>query len=118
MAARSFNLCSPSEDPYVVFYSPRSTGRCVLGSPPSPPSSLWESNSSNSSDSSDTDSACSSSDGDAYFDGIRKGASVSRVTEQDVWLRCSRELSTHLRSRPTLPASWENGGRSFEDVDV
>ena len=40
-----------------------------------------------------------------------------QVVERDQLMRCSRELATHMRARPTLPASTSDCEQSFDDVE-
>ena len=40
------------------------------------------------------------------------------ASEQDEWMHCARRIAMLLRSRPTLPASWEDTSKSFTQVEA
>ena len=75
-------------------------------------------------DSSETSSSSSSSvkslddDDAAMFTCVRCADTAIDLTEQDEWLRCAESLSSCLRERPTLPASWKSPSVSFKEVET
>ena len=68
-----------------------------------------------------TDSSEDSSDNDdslKEYLTVRLKDNIGAPTEQDMILRkCQRLADEYIRSRPTLPASWEDPSRSWEDTN-
>jgi hypothetical protein len=73
----------------------------------------------------ESESGDTESDEEELDDGIGdfplcavSGENLGFTTEQDDWTACSERLARLMRTRPTLPASWEESNTSFVDVDT
>ena len=58
----------------------------------------------------------SSNDIDPQYLRVRAAPKPTTMTEQDELKQCAEKLAVHLRSRPTLPARYDNLSESFQDV--
>ena len=77
---------------------------------------MQEADESTETDSSLASGSESSNDIDPQYLRVRAAPKPTTMTEQDELKQCAEKLAVHLRSRPTLPARYDNPSESFQDV--
>ena len=70
------------------------------------------------SENSDSDSLGAEGSENEFFEAAVHCAQAEDLTEQDLWQTCAKQLSTHLRDRPILPASWHSEAKSVREVNI